>query len=65
MKTWTERLPEIIAFIESGNGIAKHKAKKELGRMADLADENEKLASKTGMGLSLHQFYIDDAKKRK
>jgi len=34
MKTWTERLEGIIAFIESGNGIAKAKAKKELKEMA-------------------------------
>jgi len=41
MKTWTERLPGIIAFIESGNGIAKAKAKKELERMAITADRYE------------------------
>jgi len=39
MKTWTERLPGIIAFIESGNGIAKAKAKKELEKMAEEADK--------------------------
>jgi len=38
MKTWTERLPGIIAFIESGNGLAKAKAKKELEKMAKEAD---------------------------
>lgn len=39
MKTWTERLPGIIAFIESGNGLAKLKAKKELEKMAFRADK--------------------------
>jgi len=38
MKTWTEKLPGIIAFIESGNGLAKAKAKKELEKMAKEAD---------------------------
>lgn len=38
MKTWTERLEGIIAFIENGNGIAKAKAKKELKEMAEEAD---------------------------
>jgi len=38
MKTWAERLDGIIAFIESGNGLAKIKAKKELEEMAVLAD---------------------------
>jgi len=39
MKAWTERLPGILAFIESGNGIAKAKAIKELEKMAVLADK--------------------------
>jgi len=39
MKTWTERLPRIIAFIESGNGLAKKKAKEELEKMAIQADK--------------------------
>jgi hypothetical protein len=43
MKTWTERLEGIIAFIESGNGLAKKKAKKELEEMAVLADEYERV----------------------
>ena len=38
MKTWTERLEGIIAFIESGNGFAKAKAKRELEEMAKEAD---------------------------
>lgn len=38
MKTWTERLPGILAFIESGNGFAKKKAEKELEEMAAAAD---------------------------
>lgn len=38
MKTWTEKLEGIIAFIESGNGLAKIKAKKELEKMAEDAD---------------------------
>lgn len=39
MKTWTEKLEGIIAFIESGNGFAKAKAKKELEEMAKEADD--------------------------
>lgn len=38
MKTYLEKLPELLAFIESGNGIAKQKAKKELEEMAKEAD---------------------------
>jgi len=39
MKTWTDRLEGIVAFIESGNRYAKAKAKKELEKMATLADK--------------------------
>lgn len=38
MKTYLEKLPGLLAFIESGNGIAKKKAKKELEEMAKKAD---------------------------
>jgi len=38
MKTWTERLPGIIALIESDNGLDKAKAKKELEDIIELAD---------------------------
>lgn len=51
MKTWTEKLPGIIAYIESGNGIAKAKAKKELEKMAIDAD------------ISNHFKYLSDFKR--
>jgi len=38
MKTYLEKLPGLLAFIESGNGIAKKKARKELEEMAKEAD---------------------------
>jgi len=39
MKTYIEKLPELLTFIESGNGIAKKNAKKELEKMAKEADK--------------------------
>jgi len=43
MKTWNERLPGMLAFIEFGNGFAKKKAEEEFDEMSILADEYKSL----------------------